>query len=99
MRCNTSEVSPLLPAELERAKPAAAPETGGSFGAALAQAVGQVDGLQQAADQQSAQVAKGEGNLHEVALALEKADVAMRVLVKARNKVVEAYNEVMRMSV
>ena len=44
-------------------------------------------------------VALGGGNLHETALALEKADVALRVLSKVRNKVVEAYQEVMRMGV
>jgi flagellar hook-basal body complex protein FliE len=44
-------------------------------------------------------VAKGAGNLHEMALALEKADVAMRLAVRVRNKVVDAYNEIMRMGV
>ena len=33
------------------------------------------------------------------ALALEKADVSMRVAAKVRNKLVEAYQEVMRMPV
>jgi len=51
------------------------------------------------ADHQAAQVAKGAGNLHEMALALEKADVAMRLAVRVRNKVVETYNEIMRMGV
>ena len=45
------------------------------------------------------EVAKGAGNLHEMALALEKADVAMRLAVRVRNKVVDAYNEIMRMGV
>jgi flagellar hook-basal body complex protein FliE len=34
-----------------------------------------------------------------MALALEKADVAMRLAVRVRNKVVETYNEIMRMGV
>ncbi len=72
---------------------------GGSFGAQLGEAMGAVDKLQVAADRQSDALANGAGNLHETALALEKADVAMRVAMKVRNKLVDAYHEVMRMSV
>jgi flagellar hook-basal body complex protein FliE len=70
-----------------------------SFSDALGQALGQVDALQKEADVQSAAVANGQGNLHEVALALEKADIGMRLAAKVRNKLLEAYQEVMRMPV
>lgn len=80
------------------ASPAGRPG-GASFADALGQALAQVEGLQQAGDAQAAAAAGGAGNLHEVALALEKADVAMRVAAKVRNKLVEAYQDVMRMSV
>jgi flagellar hook-basal body complex protein FliE len=70
-----------------------------AFAGELDRAIGEVDKLQVEADQQAAQVAKGAGNLHEMALALEKADVAMRLAVRVRNKVVDAYNEIMRMGV
>ena len=72
---------------------------GASFSDALGQALAQVEGLQQAGDAQAAAAANGAGNLHEVALALEKADVSMRVAAKVRNKLIEAYQEVMRMPV
>ena len=65
----------------------------------LGKAVNAVDELQLDADKQSDLVAHGAGNLHEVAISLEKADVAMRLAMKVRNKVVDAYNEIMRMSV
>jgi flagellar hook-basal body complex protein FliE len=83
--------------ELSQARPAG--RTGGSFADALGQALAQVEGLQQAGDAQAAAAANGAGNLHEVALALEKADISMRVAAKVRNKLVEAYQEVMRMPV
>lgn len=83
--------------ELEPAAPRA--PAGGSFADALGTAVAQVDALQREADAEAAKVALGGGNLHETALALEKADVSMRVLTKVRNKIVDAYQEVMRMSV
>ena len=83
-----------------RRSPAGPARPGGpAFADALGQALGQVEALQQAGDVQSAAVANGAGNLHEVALALEKADVSMRVAAKVRNKLVEAYQEVMRMPV
>jgi flagellar hook-basal body complex protein FliE len=70
-----------------------------AFGQALGGAIQQLDKLQVDADQQADAIARGEGNLHEVALAFEKADVAMRLATRVRNKLVEAYNDIMRMSV
>ncbi len=105
----TNDLSPLA-----RALPALDPADGpsgvsgaagptttspGTFADALGRAVSEVDGLQAAADRDAAQVAMGTGNLHETALALEKADIALRVAVKVRNKLVEAYQDVMRMTV
>ncbi len=69
------------------------------FSDAMQSALQKIDATQVAADAEATKVAKGEGNLHELALSLEKADVTMRVAVKARNKLVDAYNEVMRMGV
>jgi flagellar hook-basal body complex protein FliE len=87
-------------AALDGPSPAPAPAPGGaSFADALGQAVAEVDRLQAAGDGSAREVALGGGNLHETALALEKADVALRVAVKVRNKLVDAYQEVMRMSV
>jgi flagellar hook-basal body complex protein FliE len=79
--------------------PGPAAGTSSSFADMLGTAIGKVDALQTQADAESEKLALGGGNLHETALALEKADVALRVLSKVRNKVVEAYQEVMRMGV
>jgi flagellar hook-basal body complex protein FliE len=81
--------------------PAASPKPAdaAAFTGELSRALGEIDKLQVDADQQAAQVASGAGNLHEMALSLEKADVAMRLAVRVRNKVVETYNEIMRMGV
>lgn len=38
-------------------------------------------------------------NLHDAVLASEKAEIALRLTVQIRNKVIDAYNEVMRMQV
>jgi flagellar hook-basal body complex protein FliE len=70
-----------------------------SFAQTLGQAIQSVDNLQVEADGQATRVANGGGNLHEMSLALEKADVAMRLAVKVRNKLLDAYNEIMKMGV
>ena len=72
---------------------------GGGFGQQLGQAMQTLDKLQVDADGQADAIAQGGGNLHEVALAFEKADVAMRLATRVRNKLVDAYNDVMKMSV
>jgi len=90
----TGETSPM-----EVVRPSSGASEHGSFTDALGKAIKAVDAQQIEADQQSAQLALGGGNLHETAIALEKADVTMKLATKVRNKLVEAYQEVMRMSI
>ncbi len=79
--------------------PAERPASGDAFAQALGKAIASTDAYQTAGDGEVERLALGAGNLHETSLALEKADTAMRVLMKVRNKVVDAYQEIMRMSV
>ncbi|MCF8024336.1 MAG: flagellar hook-basal body complex protein FliE [Desulfobacteraceae bacterium] len=41
----------------------------------------------------------GPAALHDVMIAMEKADISLRLLVQVRNKAVDAYKEIMRMQV
>ncbi len=41
----------------------------------------------------------GPVDLHDVMIAMEKADISMRLMVQVRNKAVDAYKEIMRMQV
>ncbi len=95
----TPSVSGLDPLGEGIAPAPAAPAGGASFTDALGQAIANVDRLQLEGDRAAEKVALGGGNLHETALALEKADTALRLATKVRNKLVDAYQEVMRMSV
>jgi flagellar hook-basal body complex protein FliE len=72
---------------------------GSGFAETLGGAIQKVDEMQLDADAQAEKVAMGGGNLHEMSLALEKADVSMRLAMKVRTKLVEAYQEIMRMNV
>lgn len=92
-----SEVRPL---EVVPGLGGASPvQPGDDFASKLGEAIKAVDAQQVRADQESTRLAMGGGNLHETALALEKADLSMRVATKVRNRMVEAYQEIMRMSV
>jgi len=38
-------------------------------------------------------------SIHELMIAMEKADISLRLMVQVRNKAIEAYQEIMRMQV
>jgi flagellar hook-basal body complex protein FliE len=68
------------------------------FGQSLINAVQSLDRLQQQADEGSMRLAAGEPvDLHDVMIAQEQASLSMQLAVQVRNKLVEAYQDVMRM--
>ncbi len=70
------------------------------FGQLLTQAVKETRQLQKDADKRvTAHVSQGEGDLHEVLLAMEKAGIALKLLVQGRNKLIAAYEELNRIQV
>ena len=80
--------------------PGQAGEAGPSFADALAKSIEEVNHLQKEADQAIEKLASGESqNVHGAMLAVNKADTAFRMTMQVRNKIVEAYQEVMRMQV
>jgi flagellar hook-basal body complex protein FliE len=70
------------------------------FGDLLRDAVDQVNRLQAHADQLAEQLASGEvQDVHQVMVAMERASLALQLTVQVRNKVIEAYQEMMRTQV
>ena len=54
----------------------------------------------QLADQTVLKANTGESvDLHEMMIAMEKADISLRLMVQVRNKAIDAYHEIMRMQV
>jgi flagellar hook-basal body complex protein FliE len=90
-----SGLAPAAPAPPRIARPGA--DEG--FGAALGQALADVIRVQQEAQQASRALAEGRADVLETVVAVQKADVAFQLVVQIRNKLVEAYQEVMRMQV
>ena len=100
-----------LPRQLESVKPAleprgevqplpALPGHSESFTTLLQQSLEQVNGLQHEADAAARAFALGQApSIHDTMIAMEKADLSLRLTMKVRNKVVEAYQDIMRMQV
>ena len=79
--------------------PHGAPPTDG-FGQMLDSVVGLVDAKQQHAAATTRKVLLGETDqLHQSVIAMQEASVAFTMMVEVRNKLVESYQELMRMQV
>ena len=75
-------------------------KNGSSFGNVLKDKIGEINKLQLDADDAIAKVELSDsGSIHEAMIAMEKANISFRTMLQVRNKVLEAYQEVMRMQV
>ncbi|MBW2057128.1 MAG: flagellar hook-basal body complex protein FliE [Deltaproteobacteria bacterium] len=71
-----------------------------SFGQILKESIEEVNRLQGAADHAIEELTVGgTKNIHETMIALEKAEISFKLMLQVRNKILEAYHEVMRMNV
>jgi len=74
---------------------------GADFGALLKASIDQVNGIQQNADKlaQSFEAGAPGADLGEVMVALQKADISFKAMTEVRNRLVNAYQEIMNMPV
>lgn len=71
-----------------------------SFGDMLARSLNEVNQLHAAADDAVENLATGkQKDIHQTMIALEKADVAFQLLMQVRNKIIAAYETIMRTQV
>ena len=94
--------SPILPIDLGRIPPVAGSPGGvrptGGFQEAFQGAIGAVENLRHTANRSVEALLAGEGEeLHQTALATQRAELAFELFLEMRNKVVQAYQEIMRM--
>ena len=73
------------------------PSTTGSFTNDLQQALDGVRNNLATADQDAANAVVGNGSPHEAVLSLAQAELSFRMATQVRNKMMEAYREIMRM--
>ncbi len=89
-----SEFEPTKPLrQLQRPDQTGAP----SFAETIQKAVGDVNALQQEAAGRVEEFVRGEDvPLHEVVLAQEEAEIAFRLMLEVRDRLVRAYQEILR---
>jgi flagellar hook-basal body complex protein FliE len=94
---NPPALAPVAPVESSSVAPAQS-SSGASFSDILSGAIGQVESARNDANQSVARFLSGEGDdLHSTILAGQRADLEFQMFLQVRNKVVSAYQEVMRM--
>lgn len=71
-----------------------------SFSEVLKDSIQKVGELEKEADQEAVKLAKMETqDIHNTMIAIEKADLTFQLMMQVRNKIINAYEEVMRMQV
>ncbi len=87
------------PLRIESPQAAAATQPS-SFSNLIDRAVQEVDGKMKAAASDQAKVMTGEtNNLHQAMISMQEASLAFSLMVEVRNKLVDSYQELMRMQV
>jgi flagellar hook-basal body complex protein FliE len=91
-----SNAAPALsgPSGLSGALPAA-----GGFGESLGKLLASVDSSAGAANTAVANMVDGSGDVHTAMIALQRAEQTLELTVQVRNKLVQAYQDVMRMPI
>ncbi|MEQ8748165.1 MAG: flagellar hook-basal body complex protein FliE [Amphiplicatus sp.] len=82
-------------AEATRVEEALKPD----FGGLVTQALAETGGAMKAGESAAMQVAAGDASLVDVVTAISAAEVALETAIAVRNRVIEAYQEIMRMPI
>jgi flagellar hook-basal body complex protein FliE len=101
MRMNDLKIQEMLPLALEKNG------IGGKiphdplsdFKKILSKSIEETNHLLASADQSTQEMILGEKDVHQAMIALEQANLAFRLMVQVRNKIISAYEEIMRMQI
>ena len=97
MSLHISGISPLSQIQGDVAAPAAGAR-GTSFKDVLSSAIGEVENSRSTASKSVEQFLSGDGeDLHSTILATQRAELEFQMFMQVRNKVVSAYQEIMKM--
>jgi len=87
-------IEPIAP------KPQSGPTNGMSFGDMLQQKIGEVNELGLQADRKIQEAIEGKSeNPHETQIAIQKADVAFKLMLSVKDQLEQAYQSVMRTAI
>ena len=86
--------------EIPKPKGLGKTDGGAGFGDALKEAIATVNEVQKKSDHEIQKLMTGQSqDLHSTLIAVQKADLTFQMMMQVRNKIVQAYNEIMRMPV
>jgi len=95
-----NSITPLAPLDKGMAIGSKAGQQGEDFTGFLKDALNKLENTQMQAEQATAAMVQGETNdFHTPVIAMEKASLTLGLAVTVRNKVLDAYHEVMRMQI
>lgn len=95
-----SGITSQQPLALSQPELSSVSQTEKSFSDYLGSMLDQVGKTQSNGDTAITKLNTGEAkNMHEVMIAVEEADISMRMLVQLRNKALQAYDDIMRMQI
>ncbi|HBT38712.1 MAG: Flagellar hook-basal body complex protein FliE [Thermotoga sp. 50_1627] len=91
-------ISGIGPSNVQRLQQDKTLKNAPDFAEILKEAFDKVNQVQKNAEQMASDFALGKiSNIHEVIIEAEKATIALRLTTEVRNRIVEAYREIMRM--
>jgi flagellar hook-basal body complex protein FliE len=95
------QINPNLQvSEIRKPVSPGAEKNGTGFGEILKDAISTVNELQKKSDQEVQKLMAGESqDLHTTVIAMQKADLSFQMMMQVRNKIVQAYQEIMRTQV
>jgi flagellar hook-basal body complex protein FliE len=95
---NIQSIKSLSTADLLANKAAAPTESGGvDFAQELKNALGNVNQMQVESEKAMSDIATGSvKDLHQAAIAIDKAEISMKLMLEVRNKALNAYKEITR---
>lgn len=98
---NNGDTAPIpsnLPADAPTALPAATPADNNSFSSLLGKLVSEVNAQQQAAGATVNALQSGANvPLHQAVISMQEASISFQLMVEVRNRLLESYQEIMRM--
>jgi flagellar hook-basal body complex protein FliE len=94
---NVQGINQLSTADLLKSKNDVAKTEGSDFGEILKETIGEVNELQEKGQEAMADLATGQvKDLHQAAIAIDKAELSMKMMLEVRNKAINAYKEILR---
>jgi flagellar hook-basal body complex protein FliE len=97
---NIHDIGPQVPVSKAVAALEQGQQADGSFMDTLKESIQQINQVQTQADQAMTKLVTGQDqSLHQTMIAVEKADLSFQLMMQIRNKIVAAYEEVLRMQV